>query len=308
MTVKGAVLGIFHGAEPILVEAARGLSADTQGAVERAVATLSHRWKAASRDRYAVMAFADAYACDGEALADALRAVLPPHVPQFGATAGDGWTFTETRVFHDGRAEKDVAVLAFVPARELRLEALHGFKPVRESREMLITEADGKVVKALDRRPAVVVYREELMRLGLMREEDDLLTKMGTYKLGAKTIFGSELKIRTALQLQGSAIVLASRLDEGTIVRVVSASPDELVGAAKDLASRVLSKAQGRGAIIFDCSCRQMLLGERYAEQVRAFGGGRGVPYFGFASYGELAKTTGSLQGFHNTTAVMAAF
>jgi hypothetical protein len=141
-----------------------------------------------------------------------------------------------------------------------------------------------------------------------MSEADDLLTKMGTYELGAKTIFGSELKIRTALSLQGTDVVLASRLDEGTIVRVVSASPDALLGAARDLAGGVLAEAKGRGALIFDCSCRQMLLGERYAEQVSAFGAGTRIPYIGFASYGELAKTTGSLQGFHNTTAVMAAW
>jgi hypothetical protein len=90
-------------------------------------------------------------------------------------------------------------------------------------------------------------------------------------------------------------------------VRVVAADPDRLIEAARRLSKEVTQNASN-GALVFDCSCRRKLLGTRYGEQVAAFSGGKSMPYVGFASYGELAKTTGSLQGFHNTTAVMAAF
>jgi hypothetical protein len=90
-------------------------------------------------------------------------------------------------------------------------------------------------------------------------------------------------------------------------VRVVAAAPDRLIDAARRLSQEV-TRAASNGALVFDCSCRQKLLGARYGEQVTAFANGKPLPYVGFASYGELAKSRGSLQGFHNTTAVMAAF
>ena len=39
-----------------------------------------------------------------------------------------------------------------------------------------------------------------------------------------------------------------------------------------------------------------------------AFQGGRNFPMVGMACYGEIARFGGSIEGFHNSTAVMAAW
>ena len=119
----------------------------------------------------------------------------------------------------------------------------------------------------------------------------------------------SALRIRTALNLAGDDVILASSLPHDSVVKIAAASPDQLISAAQRLSQETLGKLKDPGgALVFDCAARMKLLGGRYREQVAAFGSAKPVPYLGFASYGELAKGTGQLTVFHNTTAVMAAF
>ncbi len=308
-TQAGAVAGILHGEEPIIADVAFGLRADPKGCVAKVMGELKTRWKKESTLGYSVMVLADPYACDGEALADAVRQATPVHVRHFGGTAGDGWTFGGVKLFFRGQAVSDAAIFVCVPATPgFAVNALHGFSGLPDGREMIITHIEGNVLKTLDGQPASVAYEQELLRLKLMKRGDDLLTAMGTYELGARSVFDDQsLRIRTALQLNGTDVVLASSLPAGSVVRVVAADPDRLIDAARRLSNDVTRNASN-GALVFDCACRCKLLGARYAEQVSAFAGGKPIPYVGFASYGELARTTGSLQGFHNTTAVMAAF
>jgi hypothetical protein len=305
----GAVAGILHGEEPVFAEMALGLKQDLKGRISKTLSTLKARWKAETGLGYSVMVLSDPYSCDGEALASAVREATPAHVKYFGGTAGDGFTFVGTKVFFRARAFGDAAALVFLPATPgFSVGALHGFSPLPNSKEMIITEIAGNVLKTLDGIPARVAYEQELRRLGLLKVGDDLLTAMGIYELGARSVFDDQsLRVRTALQLQDNDVVLASSLPQGSVVRVVAADPDRLIEAARRLSVEV-TRTAGQGALVFDCACRRKLLGARYGEQVSAFGKGKTMPFVGFASYGELARSTGSLQSFHNTTAVMAAF
>ena len=202
----------------------------------------------------------------------------------------------------------------FWPEKSQRLafdvQGLHGFEVAAGSREMELTKIDGNVLHEIDGRPAREVYAEELERLGLFKPGDDLLTAMAINELGLRTVMGDErLKIRTPLGIDGDSVTLGGSLSQGTLVRVVRAEPEQLIAAASELSKRMTRPGSlRRGALVFDCSCRWQLLGERYGEQVAAFGSEPASPFLGFASYGEFAKSGGSLSGYHNTTAVMAAW
>jgi hypothetical protein len=295
------------------ISVAHDLGRDPAGQVRVAARRLvdgAHRVPARSQ---VMIALADAFACDGEVLCAALQSSVPPHWRIFGATAGDGWRFESTYVFAGREILRDAAVLIglFSDARP-SLVAHHGWCGAENGREMAITEIDGSILRRLDDRPAADAYRAELVRLGVMRPGDDLLSATATHELGARTMFGDQLKIRAPLRLlDDGAIVLAGSLPLGTMVRVASASPDALIESARTLATRVLEPFENQaihGALVFDCGARMKLLGDRYAEQVAAFHGGRNFPMIGMAGYGEIAKFAGSIDGFHNATAVMAAW
>jgi hypothetical protein len=270
----------------------------------------AHRSQARSQ---VVLALADAFACEGETFCNALQHAIPPHWRLFGGTAGDDFRFRKSMVFAGSEVLSDAAVLIglFSDARA-SIVAHHGWRAVEQGREFDVTHIRGNVLERLDGRPAADVYREELVRLGLMRPGDGLVPTMAKHELGARTLYGTELKIRAPLRVNADgSVVLAGSLPPGTIVRIVTAAPDELIGAARTLSARALephAETSVRGALVFDCAARLHLLQERYGEQVAAFLGGRHFPMVGMACYGEIAKFAGSLDGFHNATAVMAAW
>jgi methyl-accepting chemotaxis protein len=61
--------------------------------------------------------------------------------------------------------------------------------------------------------------------------------------------------------------------------------------------------------VVFDCICRNLILGERFGTAVRAISEELGnVPIAGFETYGEIALDVGDMSGFHNTTSVVLTF
>ncbi len=263
------------------------------------------------RRNVSLLTLADAMSTDGDELIADVCMSAPPHWRVFGGTAGDNWKFRRTLVFHDGEVYEDAAVLvALFTDCAPSIVAHHGWCPAEQGREMLVTSIDGRIIRTLDGRPAVEVYEEELSWLGLLRPGDDLVATMAKYELGAKT-YGEQLKIRAPLGLEDGGVLLAAGLPTGTVVRVVTADPEQLIAAARHLSARTLEPLRNtgvRGALVFDCAARLQLLRDRYREEVIAFSGGRSFPMVGTTCYGEIAKFGGSIEGFHNSTAVMAAW
>jgi hypothetical protein len=292
---------------------AHDLSRDPDGQVKQAARRLvaaSHTVQSRSQ---VMMVLADAFACDGEVLFSALKQAVPPHWRIFGATAGDDWRFQATQVFAGREVLRDAAVLIglFTDA-PASIVAHHGWCAAEHGHELTVTEIDGSQLLRLDGQPAAEVYRDELLRLGLMQPHDDLVKAMATHQLGARSAFSDQLKIRAPLAVRADGSVqLAGSLTVGTKVQLVSCSRDRLIESARTLSNRVLEPLDHsavRGALVFDCAARLQLLGERYGEEVTAFLGGRHFPMIGVAGYGEIAKYAGSLDGFHNATSVMAAW
>lgn len=60
---------------------------------------------------------------------------------------------------------------------------------------------------------------------------------------------------------------------------------------------------------MFDCICRNLILGADFGRAVRGIADELGrVPLAGFETYGEIALDAGDMSGFHNTTSVVLAF
>ncbi len=86
--------------------------------------------------------------------------------------------------------------------------------------------------------------------------------------------------------------------------------PEAQIESARRAAKQARERAGSKlaGAIVFDCICRNLILGDRFGEAVdsisRELGG---VPLAGFETYGEIALAAGDMSGFHNTTTVVLA-
>lgn len=314
VTQRGVVAAVLSGPGfSFSVSVAQEIGDDPAGGLARAVRPVVEDARALSGRHHSLLTLADPFGCDGETLLAAVADAVPPHWRLFGGTAGDDWGFSGTRVFAHGEVFERAAVLVglFTDSAP-SLATRHGWCAAKNSCEFTVTGVDGARLLTLNGDPAAVAYQAELRRLGLLHEGDDPIPVMAKYELGARTVHGNELKIRAPLSLgPDGSVLLASPLPVGTVVRVVTANPDRLIGAASELSRRALgglSNGAVRGALVFDCAARLQLLGDRYAEQVQAFSGGRSFPMVGMACYGEIARFGGSVEGFHNSTAVMAVW
>jgi len=90
----------------------------------------------------------------------------------------------------------------------------------------------------------------------------------------------------------------------------MGADPADLLASARQAALQAVERLEGArpaGAIVFDCICRGIILGERFLEEASVISEVvSNRPLAGFETYGEIAKASGLLSGFHNTTAVVA--
>jgi methyl-accepting chemotaxis protein len=237
--------------------------------------------------------------------------------PLAGGAAGDDLRMKGTSVALGARASSDALVFAQIFSRSpLGLGVCHGHTPL--SLPLKVTKASGNVVSEIDGRPAWQVWleqtRESAARQGididLMRPEDEGAF-LGRYEAGLAT--GAAYKIRAPLfRSADGAISFACGIPEGSVIRIMESVPEAQVTSAREAARRALAGLSGKkvaGALVFDCICRNLILGPDFARAVRGMAEELGnVPLAGFETYGEIALAAGDMSGFHNTTSVVLAF
>jgi methyl-accepting chemotaxis protein len=254
----------------------------------------------------------DPFAGHGEEAALLVAAALGD-VPLVGGAAGDDLAMQKTHVALGGRESHDAIVVATIFSKDpLGVGVCHGHQPL--SKPMTATRVDGSVVLEIDGRPAWDVWREatadRAKALGLTAEESP-----GAYLLRfeAGLRVGHEYKVRAPLAPKpGGGILFATPLLEGTVFSIMESDPSAQIESAVS-AARAARQAMGggevAGALVFDCICRKLILGERYAVALhdisRELGG---APHAGFETYGEVAMNSGDMSGFHNTATVVLAF
>jgi hypothetical protein len=307
----GAVVALIGGEVDVRCEVARGVSVTAMGALEAALKGLP---KPLGKHQV-VFTLADPFSTDGEALAKTLRKHTQVSCQHLGGTAGDNWQFEQPLVFYGEEALSSAVVIASLYTDAPMVGSVrHGFCPVQQ-RPITITKSEDNVLLTLDGRPALTVYKEVLQQIGALRADapmGEVLSKLATYSIGMRSIFSDELKVRTPMgaDAEKGSIQLAGSVLEGSSVFILDSTPDKLIEAVSEVAAAVHgglteSGRQPRGALAIDCAGRYRMLGARFSEEVAALSDDGHVPVVGFASYGELARLQGRVEGFHNTTVVL---
>lgn len=233
-----------------------------------------------------------------------------------GGAAGDDLAMKTTHVGLAGRVASDAIVVAAIFSKKpLGIGVSHGHAPL--SGPLEITRAEGAVVYEIDGRPAWDVWKEHTAEAAQAAGIDpDALSSddVGAFLLRfeAGLANGSEYKIRAPLARgDDGSLSFACGVPQGAVVRITESTADRQVDSAIEAANRARAQldAEPAGAIVFDCICRNLILGERFDDAVhgvsKALGG---APVAGFETYGEIALDVGDMSGFHNTTTVVLAF
>lgn len=227
-----------------------------------------------------------------------------------GGAAGDDGAFVATHVGAGSRATSDgAAALHFFGSRRWGVGVDHGLRPGPTRHR--VTRAEGNVVHEIDHRPAFDLYRAHAKARGV----DLSAASAGPYLIANElgVFFLDELRAaRAPLSVdKAGALTCAAEVPEDATIAILDGDPDHMVAAARRAAQEAHAALAGTPAaavLVFDCVCRQTILGDAVSRELEAI---RGVfprtPIAGFFTYGEIARTRGKLDGWHNTTAVVVA-
>lgn len=252
-----------------------------------------------------------------ESVLSALEA-LGPNVKFSGGAAGDDLKFKETKVFVNNDVSSDAVSLALIASRiPVAIGVKHGHSPI--SPPLTITKAEGNIVHEINGKPAFEVWKEytrvNAKGIGIdvdkMTEVEAIQTFFTRYEAGLLT--GADYKIRWlgGTTTTKGPITFPCTMSEGMVLRVMESPQQDQIASARKAAEIALSACRGvklAGAIVFDCVCRAVILGDDFSKAVSEFGKVLKVPFIGFETYGEIAMELGQLSGFHNTTTVVLLF
>jgi methyl-accepting chemotaxis protein len=313
---KGST-SVFAVAGDVKVTAAMGcgLRADTERAVQDATKDLGAPDE--SHPHAMTLLLFDPLAGSGETVTLLVAAALGDGAPIAGGAAGDDLKMVETMVGLGKAVATDALVVARVYTRApLGLGVAHGHQPL--SPPLRVTKAEGAVVHEIEGRPAWDVWRAETRAAGhaVGIDVDALAPEAeGAFFLRFEAGLASGdgfYKIRAPLARKGTAIHFATEMPEGSVIRITQSVPEDQVASAKVAARRARAALGGgpvAGALVFDCICRNLILGTDFVRAVHGMQDELGgAPLAGFETYGEVALDETETSGFHNTTSVVVAF
>lgn len=292
---------------------ARGARADPS-AVSKG---LSEGWselaaKAASRGYGASTSvmLVDGLAGSGDRVVKEYQAATRVFQQIVGGAAGDEGRFKSTGVLGNGGATDDGAGVAQIFSKHTwGAGAGHGLSP--SSKRMTVTKAHGSTLQEIDGRPAFEAYQAHAQAKGITLTDEN----RGSYLIGNEigVFFLDSLHHARAPVGVGpdGSLNLVADIAEGASICILDGAPDSMVEACRQAAAEAKTSLRGKpaaGVLVFDCVCRGMILGKDFSREIEAV---RqvfpGVPVLGFLTYGEIARFGGRLDGWHNTTSVVAA-
>lgn len=257
----------------------------------------------------------DGLAGKGEESVLAALNTLGPNVKFSGGAAADDLKFKETDVFTDDKVSTNAVSLALIASHiPVAIGVKHGHSPI--SPPLTITKAEGNIVYEINGRSAFEVWKEYARQnaksIGIdvdkMSEVEAIQTFFTRYEAGLLT--GREYKIRWlgGTTTTKGPITFPCAMSEEMVVRVMESPKEAQIASARKAAEIALAACRGvklAGAIVFDCVCRAVILGEDFSKAVNEIKNVLKVPLIGFETYGEIAMEIGQLSGFHNTTTVV---
>jgi hypothetical protein len=315
--------GLIHGGAAVMLVAsdetthvrlARGLTAKRTAAALRLAEGLQEKKRAAAlrgqRHLTAVL-LTDGLAATGEGLVnDMYESRIQNGTQIVGGAAGDEGRFKGTLVGAADEACADAAATLYVfGERPWGIGVDHGLRST--TKQARVTRSEANVVFEIEGQPAFAFYEKHAAVRGVALTRENAGPYLIANELGIH-FFEKISRARAPLGVGvDGSLVCAGDIPKGSMVSILDGNPDAMVQAAKSAAEEAranLGGASAAGVLLFDCVCRGMILKEQFHREVEAVRSVfPDVPIAGFLTYGEIARGHGKLDGWHNTTAVVAA-
>ncbi len=262
-------------------------------------------------DLGAILVLSDGLAVNGSELVRGLNGALSHEVSVTGGLAGDGASFVQTWVLHEGAPARRIVAAVGLYGSDVRVT--HGSKGGWDKfgPERIVTRSQGNVLYELDGKPALDLYKRYLGERAAGLPATGLL-----FPLALRHHANDEnVVVRTLLGVDESrqSMTFAGDIPEGWMCQLMSANFDRVIAGAGLAAEDAWSAASGDAgpvlSIAISCVGRRLVLGERTEEELEATLDvlPPGTMQVGFYSYGELSPHANGPCDLHNQTMTLTA-
>jgi hypothetical protein len=241
--------------------------------------------------------------------------VLGAAVPLVGGCAGDDLTYSLTHQFVGDRAGVEILTDAVVgvglaSAGGFGIGIAHGWRKVGEP--VVVSSSSGGRLYEFDGRPALDAY------LGWIGADRSLLEDHKAFRirafgspLGMSRRAGEDIRVVHDGDVNDGSLLCLADVPQGALAWLMEPDDEAMVNAGAASCERAiedLGGAEPAGLMIFDCGARKIMLdGPGVQREIAAIADAVGrVPFGGFYTYGEIARTQGS-RGMHHLTVVTLA-
>ena len=258
------------------------------------------------RYRYALV-LVDALAGYTEEFIEQLTLLTAGSYQFFGGGAGDNAQFRHTPVFYDTQVLSDAVVtLEILSKKPWGIGVQHGWRP--SGSPMRATETQNMHLISLNAIPAVEALQEHALATEQVFDLENPLPFFLHNILGIDTGFGYKLRVPLAADTAGS-ILCAAAIPSGVKVSLMQASSVSSVEAAASAVENALAQLNGgkpAAALFFDCVATRLRMGREFGLELKAIQERVGsTPLVGCNTHGQIARSEGQFNGFHNCTAVV---
>jgi hypothetical protein len=237
-------------------------------------------------------------------------------IPLVGGCSADNLHYTRTSQFfadeHGVHVLTDSVVAAAIGSdAPIGIGIAHGFSKFGEP--ILVTASEGGKVMTLDGEPALDVF---LNRVGGTPPPIDDVPKFAAFAmqhpLGMSRRKTEDIRVIHAGNRADGSVTCLADVPAGSLLWTMRSDAPSLIASVNDAYEQAVKSLGGAtpiGLLAFDCGVRFMMLGASGTrEEVGLLSRRAGrVPFAGFYTYGEIARSHGA-RGMHHMTLVMLAF
>ncbi len=202
---------------------------------------------------------------------------------------------------------EDAALIALIDLPSV-VGVMHGWKAI--SLPLQVTASHGRVIEALDHRPAAEVYESLVESHSGQRFGDDFFALARSYPLGIMQLDG-EVVVRDPVVRDGTDLLCVGEVPVGAYVQLLYGDEDSLLAAAEragDRARAGSARVEAAQApvvgLVLDCISRVLYLGDRFGEELDRLD--LGVARVGAATIGEVCNPGDRYLELYNKTVVAA--
>ena len=222
-----------------------------------------------------------------------VREALGRGFPMLGVISSDDFKYKNlTQFFQDQVLQNSTVGLLIGGASQLAVGCKHGFKPLGKPRT--ITKIDGHIIRTIDNKPAVEIYKHFLGKEADRIKNTALNSYAALYPLGIYLEEPRQYLLRNIIDiLEDGSIVCHEGTFQGAEVHLMISNKESCRSSAIDAAELVKTSLGDKPAkllLVFESLARHKILGSTAFKEIQAIKNilGHTTPIIGMCSYGEI--------------------